>query len=149
MTHVCVADGSEAVVWAGADPDVIARTLKSRAPGPVRVVLETGPLSAFLYHGLAERGVPVICICARHAKGVLSARVNKSDPHDAEGLAQMARTGWFKAVRIKQEATHLDRARLKIREQLIESALLRPNGEIMDEHRLLCRYLFPRDRLSQ
>jgi len=125
-THVCVMDGSGVVLWAGAcatDPEVIAKTLKSRAPGLVRVVLETGPLSAFLYHGLVERAVPVICICARHAKGVLSARVNKSDPHDAEGLAQMARTGWFKAVRIKQEATHLDRARLKIREQLMASRL--------------------------
>lgn len=126
MTHVCVMDGSGAVVWAGAcatDPEAIAKTLKTRAPGLARVVLETGPLSAFLYHGLDERGVPVICVCARHAKGVLSARVNKSDPHDAEGLAQMARTGWFKAVRIKDEATHLDRARLKIREQLIDARL--------------------------
>jgi transposase len=85
------------------------------------VILETGALSAFLYHGLIERGVPAVCVCARHAKGVLSARVNKSDPHDAEGLAQMARTGWFKAVRIKEAATHMDRARLKIREQLILS----------------------------
>jgi transposase len=124
MTHVCVVDGSGVVVWAGAcatDPDVIARTLKTRARGLVRVILETGPLSAFLYHGLVERGVAVICVCARHAKGVLSARVNKSDPHDAEGLSQMARTGWFKAVRIKDEATHMDRARLKIREQLVAS----------------------------
>jgi transposase len=126
MTHVCVADGSGVVVWAGAcatDPEVIARTLKSRAPGLARVVLETGPLSVFLYHGLAERGVPVTCVCARHAKGVLSVRANKSDPHDAEGLAQMARTGWFKAVRIKNDATHMDRARLKIREQLMASRL--------------------------
>jgi transposase len=83
------------------------------------VVLETGPLSTFLYHGLVEREVPVVCICARHAKGVLSVRSNKSDVHDAEGLAQLARTGWFKAVHIKAEATHLDRAQLKIREQLI------------------------------
>jgi len=123
-THVCVVDGSGVEVWSGAcatDPEIIARTLKTRAAGLARVVLETGPLSAFLYHGLVERGVPVICVCARHAKGVLSARVNKSDPHDAEGLAQMARTGWFKAVRIKAEATHMDRARLKIREQLIAS----------------------------
>jgi transposase len=112
------------VIWSGAcatDPEVIARTLKARAPGLVRVILETGPLSTFLYHGLFERGVPVVCVCARHAKGVLSARVNKSDPHDAEGLAQMARTGWFKQVRIKAEATHMDRARLKIREQLVLS----------------------------
>lgn len=50
---------------------------------------------------------------------MLSTRVNKSDPHDAEGLAQLARTGWFKAVRIKGEATHIARAQLKIREQLV------------------------------
>jgi transposase len=124
MTHVCVTDGSGQVLWAGAcatDPEVIARTLKSRAAGLARVILETGPLSAFLYHGLVERGVPVTCVCARHAKGVLSARVNKSDPHDAEGLSQMARTGWFKAIRIKDEATHMERARLKIRDQLIDA----------------------------
>ncbi|CAN5146468.1 hypothetical protein BH11PSE2_BH11PSE2_17740 [soil metagenome] len=41
-THVCVVDGSGAVVWSGAcatDPDVIARTLKTRAAGLGRVVL--------------------------------------------------------------------------------------------------------------
>lgn len=129
-THLCVVDGSGATVWAGVcatDPEVIAKTLKTRAAGLVRVVLETGPLSAFLYHGLAERGVPVTCICARHAKGVLSTRVNKSDPHDAEGLAQLARTGWFKAVRIKGEATHIARAQLKIREQLVRSRVVMAN----------------------
>ncbi len=129
-THVCVADGSGAVLWSGAcatDPEVISRTLKVHAPGLARAVLETGALSAFLYHGLVERSVPVVCVCARHAKGVLSARVNKSDPHDAEGLAQMARTGWFKAVHIKAEATHLDRARLKVRNQLIAARLAMAN----------------------
>ena len=124
MTHVCVVDGTGAIKWRGVcatDPEVITKTLGRHARGLCRVVLETGSLSAFLYHGLAERSVPVTCICARHAKGVLSTRVNKSDPHDAEGLAQMARTGWFKSVLIKQEATHIDRAQLKIREQLIKS----------------------------
>lgn len=123
-THLCLVDGEGAIVWRGVcatDPEVIARTLARHGGAIDRVVLETGALSAFLYHGLIERDVAVICICARHARGVLAARVNKSDPHDAEGLAQLARTGWFKAVRIKQEATHLDRARLKIREQLIRS----------------------------
>lgn len=125
-TEICVVDGSGATIWAGAcasDPEVIARTLRLRAPGLARAVLETGPLSTFLYHGLVERDVAVTCVCARHAKKVLSARVNKSDPLDAEGLAQMARTGWFKAVRIKAEATHMDRARLKIRQQLVETRL--------------------------
>jgi transposase len=123
-THICVVDDEGLVVRRdvmASDPDALARWVKQHCPGLVRVVLETGPLSAFLYHGLAERGVAVICICARHAKGVLSTRVNKSDPHDAEGLAQLARTGWFKAVRIKGEASHIARAQLKIREQLVGS----------------------------
>ena len=54
-------------------PEVIARTLKARAPGLVWVILATGPLSAFLYHRPFKRGVSVVCMCARHAKGVLSA----------------------------------------------------------------------------
>jgi transposase len=123
-TQVCIVEGSGRVIWSGAcptDPQSIAALLGKRARGLARVVLETGPLSTFLYHGLIERGVPAVCVCARHAKGVLSAQVNKSDVHDADGLAQMARTGWFKAIRIKQETTHMERAALKIREQLIDA----------------------------
>jgi len=129
-THICLVDGGGAIAWRGVcatDPEVIAKTLDRHAGALGQVVLETGPLSAFLYHGLVERGVAVTCICARHAKGVLAARVNKSDPHDAEGLAQLARTGWFKAVRIKQEATHLERAQLKVREQLCRSHRMMAN----------------------
>ena len=124
QTHICLVDGEGAVIRRDAvatDPDGLAKWLKRHGPGLARVVLETGALSSFLYHGLIERRVPVVCICARHAKGVLSTRINKSDPHDAEGLAQLARTGWFKAVRIKQETTHLDRAGLAIREQLVKA----------------------------
>ncbi len=125
-THLCVVDADGKAIWRGVcatDPAALAATLAKRAPDLVRVVLETGPLSAFLYHGLIERSVPAICVCARHAKGVLSTRVNKSDPHDAEGLAQLARTGWYKAVHIKDSATHMDRAQLAVREQLIKARL--------------------------
>jgi transposase len=121
-THICVVDGEGAILCrdvVASDPDVLAKWLKRHAPGLVRVVLETGPLSTFLYHGLHERDVPVECICARHAKGVLSTRVNKSDVHDAEGLAQLARTGWYKRVHMKAGATHIDRAALKVRQQLV------------------------------
>jgi transposase len=123
-THVCVVDGEGAVLRrdvVATDPDVLAKWLRKHCAGLVRVVLETGPLSTFLYHGLVERGVPVVCICARHAKKALSARVNKSDVNDAESLAQLCRTGWFKAVHMKAGATHIDRAALKIRAQLMTS----------------------------
>ncbi|MCJ8159156.1 transposase [Sphingomonas sp. LaA6.9] len=117
-THVCLVDAEGAVLQrdvVASDPDALAKWLNRHCPGLVRVVLETGPLSTVLYHGLVERDVPVECICARHAKGVLSTRVN----NDAEGLAQLARTGWFKRIHMKASATHSDRAALRIRAQLI------------------------------
>jgi transposase len=121
-THIRVVDVEGRVLRrdvVASDPDVSAKWLDRHCAGLVRVVLETGTLSTFLYHGLAEHGVPVECICARHAKGVLSVRINKSDVHDAEGLAQLARTGWFKRVHMKASATHIDQAALRIRAQLI------------------------------
>lgn len=123
-THLCAVDETGKIVWRGVcatDPEAIAGTIERHCGNVVRVVLETGALSPFLYHGLAERGVPVVCICARHAKGVLSTRINKSDPHDAEGLAQLARTGWFKAIHVKDDATHLVRTELKVRDQLVRT----------------------------
>lgn len=95
-THICVVDVEGRVLRrdvVASDPDVLAKWLDRHCAGLVRVVLETGTLSTFLYHVLAGNGVPVECICAHHAKGVLSVRINNSDVHDAEGLAQLARTG--------------------------------------------------------
>lgn len=129
-THLCVVDADGVVLKRDvvtSDPDALAKWLGKHCLGLVRVVLETGPLSTFLYHGLIERGIPVECICARHAKGVLAARVNKSDVHDAEGLAQLARTGWFKRVHMKASATHIDRAALRIRAQLITARVAMGN----------------------
>ncbi len=123
-THVCVVDAEGSVVRrdvVATDPDVLAKWLCKHCPGVQRIVLETGPLSTFLYHGLVERKLPVVCICARHAKKALSARVNKSDVNDAESLAQLCRTGWFKPVHMKAGATHIDRAALKIRAQVVTS----------------------------
>jgi transposase len=116
-THICVVDSDGAVLRrdvVASDPDVLARWLDRHCLELGQVVLESGPLSTFLYHDLKERDVPVECICARHAKGVLATRVNKSDVHDAEGLAQLARTGWFKRVHMRASATHIDRAALRI-----------------------------------
>lgn len=50
---------------------------------------------------MVELGLPAICIDARKAHKSLSARLNKSDSADAEGLAQLARTNWFTPVHIR------------------------------------------------
>ena len=58
-THLCVVDADGAVMRrdvVASDPDVLARWLGRHCSGLSRVVLETGPLSTFLYHGLARTG---------------------------------------------------------------------------------------------
>jgi Transposase IS116/IS110/IS902 family len=62
----------------------------------VRVGLETGQLSNWLTLSLRRRGVPVVCMDARHAKAALSLQINKTDANDAFGLAQVVRTGWYR-----------------------------------------------------
>ena len=64
-------------------------------------MFETGPLSTWFYHELTAHGLPVICIEARHAQKILGETLNKTDANDADGLAQLAETGFYKAVRVK------------------------------------------------
>jgi hypothetical protein len=47
--------------------------------------METGPLAVWLWNALTERQVPIICMDARHASGVLKMMPNKTDRHDARG----------------------------------------------------------------
>ena len=56
-THICVVDGEGVVLRrdvVASDPEVLAKWLTKHCTGLTRVVLETGPLSTFLYHGLVQ-----------------------------------------------------------------------------------------------
>ena len=46
-------------------------------------------------------------------------QLNKTDRNDAEGLAQIMRTGWFRAVHVKSFDAHRARALLGARHQLV------------------------------
>ena len=110
---ICVVDGDGVVAAEGkvaTEPSLIVSWIKERIGAVERIVHESGPLSIWLTCELATRGAPVVCIDARTAHKALSARVNKSDRADAEALAQLARTGWYREVHIKSEAS--DRLRL-------------------------------------
>lgn len=68
-THICVLDHNGTVIFeasATSTPDEISAAL-DRAPTCERVVFETGRMAPMLYHGLAELGVPVVCIESRQA----------------------------------------------------------------------------------
>jgi len=118
---ICVSDNDGNVQWRGEivnEPSEVAQALKRHAPNLMRAVLETGSCSIHLYRGLKAIDVPVVCVCARHAKGVLRCRINKSDANDAEGLAHLARTGWYREVYVKSADAHELRAHLLARKQI-------------------------------
>ena len=46
-------------------------------------------------------------------------QINKTDQNDAEGLAQIVRTGWYRSVHVKSFESHRARALLGARTQLI------------------------------
>ncbi len=100
-------------------PDAIADWLSTWSNGLERVGMETGPLAVWLWNALVARNLPIICLDARHANGVLNMMPNKTDRHDARGLAQIVRTGWFKAVQIKSHEAYVNRALLTARNTLV------------------------------
>ena len=93
--------------------------MREKAPWAKRVGLETGPLAVWHWHELKRLRVPVVCLHARHAKAALSLQVNKTDENDAYGLAQIVRTGWYKAVEMKSLESHELRELLQARQRLV------------------------------
>jgi transposase len=122
QTSICVVDGSGKTLWEGkcaSTPEVLAAVIRAKAPGVVRIGLESGPLSSWHWHELKRLGLPLVCLDARHAKAALSLQLNKTDQNDARGLAQIVRTGWYREVAVKSVDSQLLRSLLTTRAQLV------------------------------
>ncbi|ETX10576.1 transposase [Roseivivax halodurans JCM 10272] len=129
-THVCVLDREGAIIAeavAASTPEAIAEALET-APACKVVVFETGRMAPMLYHGLAERGVPVVCIESRQAYQALKTlATHKTDRNDARGLAQLARTGFFKPVHVKSLPAHAVRSLIMARKKLVGQRIMLEN----------------------
>jgi transposase len=122
-TSICVVDRTGKVLCEGtvnSAPEAIVEFVKSKAAGAVRIGLETGPTSTWLWTEIKALGLPVICIDARHAKAVLKMQINKSDRNDAFGIARIMQCGWYKEVRVKGLDSHAMRALLESRALLVK-----------------------------
>lgn len=89
LTAICVVNDDGKIVWRGAcatEASTLAETVRKRAPHAVRIGLETGQFSNWLTLSLRRRGLPVVCVDARHAKAALQMQTNKTDANDASGL---------------------------------------------------------------
>lgn len=122
-TAICVVDEIGRKVHAESvesTPEAIAEALE-RAGSVERAVIETGRMSGAICLGLKQLGVPIVCIDARQAHQSLKAmKANKTDPHDAAGLAQLARTGFYKEVHVKSAPAQGVRSAITARGHLVE-----------------------------
>jgi transposase len=129
-THVCVVDRDGEIVHQGkvlSTPADLEAEL-ARAPACRRIVFETGRMAPMLYHGLLERGLPVVCVESRQAYQALkSLATHKTDRNDARGLAHLARTGFFKPVHVKSLPAHAVRSLIIARKKLVGQRVMLEN----------------------
>jgi len=69
-----------------------------------------------------------ICIEARQAKAAMGAMPNKTDRNDARGIAQIMRTGWYRAVHVKTPCCRTWRALLTARRMVVNKRRDVENG---------------------
>ncbi len=121
-TSFCVMDATGKILAQGkapSDPDALFEALREHCPCLERIVLETGTLSGWLARGLRKLGLPVEVIDARQAHAVMKLQHNKTDRNDAHLLAEIARTGFFRAVSVNSEASQVQRILIKARRHLV------------------------------
>ncbi len=103
-TSVCIVDDTGRIVReakVASEPEALLQVLSNLSYSFKRIGLEAGPLSQWLFSGLAEAGLPVVCVETRHMRAVLQAQINKTDRNDARGIAQMMRAGLYRPVHVK------------------------------------------------
>jgi len=125
-TSVCIVDEAGSIcreIKVPSHPEDLTRVLTDPVWNLAHVGLEAGPLSQWLFSGIAEAGLPVICIETRHTKAFLKAQINKSDRNDARGIAQMMRVNLFRPVHVKTLTSQKRRALLTARKVLQEKAI--------------------------
>ena len=121
-TAICVVDERGQRHWRGVsatEPAAIASMVVRHAGADARVGVETGAMTPCLVHGLRGLGLVVDCLDARRVKAALQMRLNKTDQNDAEGLAHVVRTGWYRSVHVKSLDAHRVRSLLGARAQLV------------------------------
>ena len=76
QSSVCVVDAAGKIVReakVASEPDALVRFFRELGFPMVRIGLEAGPLSQWLYAGLTEAGLAMVLLETRHVKAALSA----------------------------------------------------------------------------
>jgi transposase len=115
---VCVVDESGRIVREGkegSEPEALIKWLRGAGVELERIGLEAGPLSQWLYAGMARAGLAVELLETRHVRNAFKVMPVKTDRKDARGIAQLMRLGWFRGVHCKSLPAQEVRALLTAR----------------------------------
>jgi transposase len=126
QTAACIVDERGGIVReaeVATEPEALVRFLEGTGLPLARVGMEACPLSRWLFDGLTTAGLPAVCPETRHLKAALSAMTHETDRNDARGVAQVVRTGWFRAVHVKSTPSQERRVPLAGRRLLVGQRL--------------------------
>src|SRR5210317_1345456 len=124
--NICVVDDDgECVAESKLSSDVqeIIAYLDERECDIDVVGLEAGTLAQYLTYGLQAADFDVVCMEAQQVKAALSAMRNKTDKHDARGIAQLLRSGWYSQVHVKSMESHHIRMLLSSRKAVLDKCI--------------------------
>jgi len=130
-TAVCVVDEEGRIAKEArvpSEPEALAAFFLGLGLTLERIGLEACSLSAWLHEGLVAAGLPAVCLETRRAKAAMGAMPNKTDRNDARGIAQIIRTGWYRAVHVKSPASRSWRALLAARRLVLNKMRDVENG---------------------
>jgi len=121
-TSVCIVDGAGKIIRetrVASEPEALVGYFASLEIKVVRIGLEAGPLSQWLYAALTQAGFEVVLLETRHVKAALSAMTVKTDRRDVRGIAQLLRMGWYRPVHCKTLPAQEVRAIITARKTLL------------------------------
>ena len=130
-TAICIVDDAGLIVRearVASEPEALVAFFEASGMTMERVGLEACSLTAWLHQALTEAGIAAICIEARQAKAAMGAMPNKTDRNDARGIAQIMRTGWYRAVHVKNPCCRSWRALLTARRMVLNKRRDVENG---------------------
>ena len=124
-SNICVVDADGKIVRetiVASEPEALIGWFRGLGLEVVRIGLEAGPLSQWLYAAMKRAGLAVELLETRHVRDAFQAMPVKTDRNDARRIAQLMRLGWFRPVHCKSLPAQETRALLTAR-KLVQSKL--------------------------
>jgi transposase len=130
-TAICVVDSKGAVIKEAtvvSEPEALIGFFARLELTLERIGLEACSLTAWLHEEMTRAGLPMVCMETRQAKAAMGSMPIKTDRNDARALAQIVRTGWYRAVHVKSAQSRSWRTLLAMRRLVLNKLRDLENG---------------------